>query len=262
MPTNTPDPRSNFDSSLSVLAEAIKALFPGGEISDSQLRTFIRDALGTERFANNLSELVRRSAADVAKALSQVGITVAKKTAAPSASTGDASWIAAPRQPGPMFGVTLRAASPSFGEPFTGSADKAALLDQEWNAFVERVSAPDPFLTLYRIGVREYFAKYQREESPVIHRFIQDHFKGRPPQYVITVGIGANEQFWYYLKQWYDRTRSGGPAWIICDNPKDLAKFPRESNVTNTLFMEFSRSGTTQETVKVHEFLPRNAVRI
>jgi hypothetical protein len=37
---------------------------------------------------------------------------------------------------------------------------------------------------------------------------------------------------------------------------------PPDVNIQNTLFMEFSRSGKTEETVKIHEYTPRDAKRI
>jgi hypothetical protein len=51
-------------------------------------------------------------------------------------------------------------------------------------------------------------------------------------------------------------------TWIIVDSPRHLAKLPEDITTGNSLFMEFSRSGKTEETVKVHEYTPRQAKRI
>jgi hypothetical protein len=41
-----------------------------------------------------------------------------------------------------------------------------------------------------------------------------------------------------------------------------LIDLPQEADADNTIFMEFSRSGQTQETIKTHEFTPRSLKRI
>ena len=134
-------------------------------------------------------------------------------------------------------------------------------MDSEFSRLVAKVNEPDPFLGYYRNGVDAYAAKYRSEIQPALRDFIVERFPNGGPAHLITIGIGANEQFWHYLQQWWSR-QGKDPAWHVCDNPKDIVELPADCTIANTLFMEFSRSGKTQEVVKTHEFLPRDALRV
>ena len=85
---------------------------------------------------------------------------------------------------------------------------------------------------------------------------------GNDIQDMITTGIGANEQFTHFVSEYNNRQSDKKLTWLIINSPKNLAKLPCDATVENTLFLEFSRSSMTEETVKLHEYTDKNAKRI
>jgi hypothetical protein len=120
----------------------------------------------------------------------------------------------------------------------------------------------DPFIKLYREDVFGYFKEYMRLNAPQIREYINQRFNGKYPKYLVTTGIGANEQFNHFIASINNNNRNRQLTWLIINSPKRLSLLPKEANLDNTLFMEFSRSSVTEETVKIHEYTPRDAHRI
>ncbi len=235
-----------------------------GESAAGHLEAVVGDALGTRRFLDDLAEIYRLDPERVAQVLAAagfrpaVGATPDRPGAAPgpeAARDPEAAggWVAAPEvREGPGFRV--RAAGPAFDRAFADAGGLAAGLDAEWERAASRIALPDPFLSFYRTGILEYLDHYAREVSPPIREFVTERFGAGGPRYLITVGIGANEQFWHFPQRWHQR-QDPSIEWIVADNPKDLWALPSEATVANTLVLEASRSGKTQETVKLDEFL-------
>jgi hypothetical protein len=120
----------------------------------------------------------------------------------------------------------------------------------------------DTFLPLYREEVFRYYDKFMADDAKLIDRFITNHFKQGYPKYIVNSGIGANEQFNHFLAYLNNLGSHRKLTWLIVDSPRHLMKLPPDANIENTLFMEFSRSGKTEETVKIHEYTSRKAKRI
>lgn len=120
----------------------------------------------------------------------------------------------------------------------------------------------DAFLPLYRKEVSRYYDKFMADDAKKIDRFIADHFKQGYPKYIVNSGIGANEQFNHFVAYLNNLDPKRKLTWLIIDSPRHLVKLPNDANIENTLFMEFSRSGKTEETVKIHEYTSRDAKRI
>jgi hypothetical protein len=120
----------------------------------------------------------------------------------------------------------------------------------------------DAFLRLYREEVLQYYDKFMATDAKSIERFIAYHFKPGYPKYIVNSGIGANEQFNHFLASLNNLDSHRKLTWLIVDSPRHLMKLPPDANIENTLFMEFSRSGKTEETVKIHEYTSREAKRI
>lgn len=120
----------------------------------------------------------------------------------------------------------------------------------------------DPFAESYRKDVLGYFDAFMEEYAPLIEREVERLFGGGRPRYMVTTGIGANEQFAHFAASANNRDGGHRLEWLVVDSPKGLSSLPEDATVGNTLFVEFSRGGLTEETVKIHEYTPRGAKRI
>jgi len=120
----------------------------------------------------------------------------------------------------------------------------------------------DAFLPLYREEVIKYYDQFMATDAKSIDRFIANNFKQGYPKYIVNSGIGANEQFNHFLAYLNNLDSRRELTWLIVDSPRHLMRLPPDANIENTLFMEFSRSGKTEETVKIHEYTSREAKRI
>ncbi len=120
----------------------------------------------------------------------------------------------------------------------------------------------DTFLALYRNDVKSYYHSFMENEAKTIDEYLSNNFKNASPRYIVNSGIGANEQFNHFVASINNSDPDRHLDWLIIDSPRHLDKLPQDASIENTLFMEFSRSGKTEETVKIHEYTPRNAKRI
>ncbi len=139
--------------------------------------------------------------------------------------------------------------------PILDSVDKAL------SAFLAG-AATDTLGVLYRSHPAAYAERFLREDAPRIDQYLARHFGGSGPRYLVNSGIGANEQFNYFVAALANSRSSRRLTWLLANSPKEIAQLPQDASVENTLFMEFSRSGITEETVKLHELTPRTAKRV
>lgn len=123
-------------------------------------------------------------------------------------------------------------------------------------------AAADPFLPLYRTEVTEYLHGFLTGDGQRLRGEIDRLFGGKGPRYLITTGIGANEQFCHYAAAMNHRNPNRSLDWILIHSPGELGKLPADATEENTLFMEFSRSSVTEETLKIHEYTSRRLKRI
>ncbi|MFA5337967.1 MAG: 4-alpha-glucanotransferase, partial [Candidatus Omnitrophota bacterium] len=108
----------------------------------------------------------------------------------------------------------------------------------------------------YRSNVLKYFInEFIPKEAIAYAGLIQNEFiaKGNNLKYIISSGIGANEMFSHLLANLHNAFDNSGVKWIVVDAPADLRLIPSDANNDNTIVIEFSRSGGTQETLKVAE---------
>jgi hypothetical protein len=141
----------------------------------------------------------------------------------------------------------------------------SSILKQSFEGLVDDVSnkfKDDPFAELYRSSVLDYYTGFMSETAPVIEREIQKLFNGKYPRYMVTTGIGANEQFTHLAAAINNKSADRRLRWLIVNSPKELLYLPEDATIDNTIFVEFSRSSLTEETVKTHEYTPRDAKRI
>lgn len=157
-----------------------------------------------------------------------------------------------------LFGVQ---AEPDFSTPIPIANTQKKAYSNLFESVPTKFAA-DPFIKLYREGVSEYFEDFMTNAAPQITAEIKKLFGDSYPKYLITTGIGANEQFNHFVASINNSNPNRRLTWLIINSPKRLELLPDDATVDNTLFMEFSRSSVTEETIKIHEYTPRNARRI
>ena len=157
-----------------------------------------------------------------------------------------------------LFGVTI-----GYGEAERLSAYKKLKkeLDEKFKE-VREGFGNDPFIETYRKDVSVYFDHFMNDIAPQIEKEIKRLFNGKYPKYMVTTGIGANELFTRFAASLNNKDKGRRLTWYVLNSPKEMLTLPKDANVNNTLFLEFSRSGVAEETIKIHEYTPRKAKRI
>jgi len=118
----------------------------------------------------------------------------------------------------------------------------------------------------YKGDVVAYYDRFRTTEAAAYEEFITTNYaNGRDDiKYLISSGIGANEMYSHALAAYHNTFDGRKTEWIVINNPSDLRALPADANADNTVFMEYSRSGDTQETVKIlqfsHERFPKRIV--
>ena len=157
--------------------------------------------------------------------------------------------------------IRIRAQGPALNAPL---AAPRAVLDgivRSLAAFLQNADE-DALGVLYREKPDAYCEKFLATDAPKINHYIREHFGIEGPRYVVNSGIGANEQFNYFVSALANARPDRRTTWLLANSPREAANLPGDATIDNTLFLEFSRSGITEETVKLHEFTPRAARRI
>ncbi|MBX3396027.1 MAG: hypothetical protein KF841_11735 [Phycisphaerae bacterium] len=157
--------------------------------------------------------------------------------------------------------IAARAFSPTFAEPLRAPRQVADGVESAVRAFLSGAEE-DALGVLYRQDVSDYMNHWLATDAPTIDGYIRQHFGTDGPRYMINSGIGANEQFNYFVSEVANSRPDRRVTWLLANSPRDILYLPADATVHNTLFVEFSRSGITQETVKQHELTPRGAKRI
>lgn len=160
--------------------------------------------------------------------------------------------------PTPLFSIE---STPSLSTPVPISSPLSQSLDKLVTDLT--ASAPsDPFLALYRHDVLAYHQAFMANDASLIDQYVKDNFPTRKPRYLVQSGIGGNEMAAHAFASLHNADPATQTTWFVIDSPLGLAKLPPDASPDNTLFLEFSRSGKTEETVKTHEFTPRALKRI
>jgi len=230
-----------------------------GGPNEDRLWSAVQNAVSPVSLINNLAEALQQSPADVEEALRANGfedmVVQARMSAGGPAAGGGVSSVEMMKSPFPdLFDISAESPTPVSGE-LKENTDKLA-------AAIADGAAADPFVEIYRGHVGEYYDGFMRDAAPRIREYIQKHFGEDGPAYLVNVGIGANEQSNHFVARLHNARPDKRCEWLIVNSPRQLMHLPADANVDNTLFMEFSRSGKTEETVKVHELTPRSARRI
>ena len=126
----------------------------------------------------------------------------------------------------------------------------------------EKENETEAFIERYRKDVPGYYRHFMKNVAPRIEKEIGELFSGGYPKYMVTTGIGANELFTRFAASINNKNEKRRVTWFVLNSPKDLLTLPQDANVDNTLFLDFSRSGVAEETIKIHEYTPKKTKRI
>lgn len=239
------------------------------DVSEDHLWYAIRGAMNPELLISNLAEALRISAMETEQLLVENGfgdLVAQKKLLDTKDSVSLDSHrdyrISSAEQPAsPFQDIFAIGFSPPLHQPIRLSSSQYEAMSLIVEAITESAN-DDAFLALYRKDVREYHDKFLASDAKLIDQLLTSQFKDGHPRYIVTSGMGANEQFSHFVAHINNTNPNCRLTWLIIDSPRHLTKLPSDATVENTLFMEFSRSGKTEETVKIHEYTPREAKRI
>ena len=229
----------------------------------------VRGALNSQSLINNVAEALRIPAAETEKLLEENGfgdlVAQGKLSADKDSLSLEAQvdYVINPQKTPrfdfeELFSVEF---SPSLEHPIKISPSQHEAISLMVKNITQSVEN-DAFLALYRKDVCVYYEKFIETDAQLIDEYVTGHFKGGYPRYIVNSGIGANEQFNHFVAHLNNVNPKRRLTWLIIDSPRHLVKLPSDADIENTLFMEFSRSGKTEETVKIHEYTPREAKRI
>lgn len=253
---------------LPYLVGKLEESFNRSDVTNDHLWYAVRGALNSRLLISNLAEALRVSAEETEQLLTKKGfgdLVAQSKLSNKEESTAAISQVdyAIPSLEGePPFGDLF---STEFSPPLTQPIKLPASQHKAVSLVVKNITQSvegDTFVGLYRRGIREYYDMFMATDARSIDGYIANHFKQGYPRYIVNSGIGANEQFNHFVAQLNNLNPNRQLTWLIIDSPRHLVKLPPDANIENTLFMEFSRSGKTEETVKIHEYTPREAKRI
>ncbi len=253
--------------SLKYLVEQLKRTNEN-EVNEENIWYAVRGAINPALLISNLAEALRIPAGDTATLLSKYGLgdLVAQNRLSEidDADSSDAlvGYQIADKCPtipfAHLFSVTFSPNIDRFIELSPSQHEAVQLLMKSIKETIDE----DPFISLYRNKVREYHDQFISTDGKLIEEYIKAEFPASYPRYLINSGIGANEQFNHFVAHLNNSNPERNITWIITDSPRQLFRIPEDATIENTLFMEFSRSGKTEETVKIHEYTPKNAKRI
>ena len=253
---------------LNILVQSLLKSVHKDAVSEDHLWFALRGALNPTFLINNLSEALRISAAETEELLIRNGLgdlvmqaRLKAEEATPDAGEEVSMKIADAPASSPFSDLFSIETSPALPDPLWISASRKKSFSDLAKSILSSMSH-DPFGELYRADVKKYHDEFLKEDAPKIDRYIDLHFGKKSPKYLVNSGIGANEQFNHFISYLNNINPGKKSEWIIVNSPRQLNRLPNDACVSNTLFMEFSRSGKTEETVKVHEYTPREMKRV
>ncbi len=267
MADKTANTQQNSDMLPALVEKIINSTGPS-DVTTEHLWYAIRGALNPGLLISNIAEALRISATDTEAILKKNGF--GDLVAQHQLAMEETSELSKEQKPYQILNTkqTIFNINDLFTVEFSPRLDHpVSLTSRQHNAVslikesIVNSAETDAFLSLYRKDVHKYHQKFIESDAGQIDTYISEHFK-EYPKYLINSGIGANEQFNHFVAHLNNSNKNRKITWLIIDSPRHLQKLPKDANVSNTVFMEFSRSGKTEETLKIHEYTPRSAKRI
>jgi len=236
-------------------------------VTEGRLDDALTNAVDPQRLIDNVAEAWRTNPTEAKNILESQGFGGLLARLRPELSAMGADEVEAPPlNTSACFQlgdgqITVRALNPAFDEPVHAPQAAIDAVAKGIEAFLP-VAADDALGVLYRREPEAYAQSWLADTAPRIDGFVRDRFGEAGPKYLVNSGIGANEQFNYFVSALANARADRPLTWLLANSPKEIASLPADATVENTLFMEFSRSGITQETVKLHELTPPEAARV
>jgi len=260
---------------LPFLSNKLLEMSSKSDVSEDHLWYVIRGAIDPNLLISNLSEALRISAIETSQLLIENGFgdlvahahrgTQDKLTENTDtiSSKLDAYYSISSEEN--SFSSVQDLFSIEFSPPLNQKIKLSSSQKNEFSLLIKSIiqsEKDDAFLALYRNDVIAYFNNFLATDAKLIDSYIEKEFKDDYPRYIVNSGMGANEQFNHFISYINNSNPNRLSTWLIIDSPRHLVRLPPDANIKNTLFLEFSRSGKTEETVKIHEYTPRDAKRI
>ncbi|MEW6608455.1 MAG: hypothetical protein AB1414_13590 [bacterium] len=238
-------------------------------LEEENLWEAVRGALSPKILISNLSEALRTTSEETESLLCELGLSdiVAQskledvKDSISFEETKEIVLCEDRERLNPFPHLFSIESAPPLNSPLLIPKNLYSVVVELFQSSAEK-TINDPLVKLYRQDVLKYYNEYMSLDAPKVERYILEHFKSGYPRYIINSGIGANEQFNHLVSYINNNNPNRKTTWLIINSPRQLSFLPQDSSVENTLFLEFSRSGKTEETIKIHEYTPRNASRI
>lgn len=233
----------------------------------ARLDDALAGAISPQKLIDNLAEAWRTSPDEARIVLEQHGFgPILARSQTPVSEEGGNEYQGPPLGASPILRlaggvISIRAWNPTFDEPVGAPSAVQNSVKTILDAFLP-MAAKDVLGVLYREKPAAYADRFLTTDAPKIDEYVRKHFGTAPPKYLINSGIGANEQFNYLVAALANQRLDRRTTWLLTNSPKEIALLPADATIENTLFMEFSRSGITEETVKLHELTPRTARRV
>ena len=251
---------------ISQMTEGLLHRWPDKGVDPQQIVGALKTSLDASALVDALAEVFRVPPADMEEAVAQFGLgeLIARQKLAHGGRAGSTEEKPLCRNSGGLdpFPKLFRiCTSPKLDAPAslpTGLGDDLYRLSEN----VAAASADDPFLKLYREDVESYYEAFMKDTAPLILEALHRDFGSSGPRYLVTTGIGANEQFCHFAAALHNADPESRTKWIVIHSPLQLKFLPADAAEENTLFMEFSRSSVTEETIKLHEYTARSLKRI
>jgi len=252
---------------LSELVTALSGTNGSKTVSSDRLWHSIHNALDPKNLITNLAEALRITELETEALLIQHGfgdIVSRKNLETIPIATSKSTLI--------QHKISSQSATSSFPSLFTikfvPPLNEPISLHPTQSRAVKTIAqtigdstSTDAFLALYRRDILDYHQNFLQNDAKAIDEFVHTNFS-TPPKYLLNSGIGGNEMSNHMIAQLNNLDPNKKLDWIVISAPKQLSELPKDATVKNTLFIEFSRSGKTEETVKLHEFTPRQLKRI
>ncbi|MFQ5502806.1 MAG: hypothetical protein ACE5EQ_10985 [Phycisphaerae bacterium] len=261
------DEANNVASRLIAAARVASARFKQPTVSEPRLDDALTGAIDPQKLIDNLAEAWRTGPDEARALLEEHGFGgILARLQPKTDETGTDEAEAEPLCTIPRFEcaagrIAVRAWNPALNATVRAPGPVLDTVSSGLNAFLSQAKA-DPLGVLYRDEPLVYARQWISETAPQIDTYVQQHFGASQSKYLVNSGIGANEQFNYFVSTLANARPDRSITWLMANSPKEIVSLPPDAREDNTLFMEFSRSGITQETVKLHELTPRGARRI
>jgi hypothetical protein len=250
------------------LPKQIVDRFKDKGILEPQVWSAIRGALNPKILVSNLAEVFRMSDAQTQEVLSSLGLSdlmahvgLDNSHSGGNQAAGVDYFISETRTTPDPFPELM---SVVFSPPLDAPVKVDPKLTSSVDSILKQVcssSDGDVFASLYRKDVLAYYREFISNDSKLIDGYIAANFKSFP-KYIVNSGIGGNEQFAHFVSYLNNSNPDRKTTWFVVDASRQLAELPEDATKENTLFMEYSRSGKTEETVKIHELTSRTLKRI